>query len=118
MTLIYKKPKAIEALLVLGLLCFICAFVLSLFDKGFGKTLWLMSQISLLMTFGGIFLYLSKRKTTPKLKFNKFLSIYFALYLLWLVIAPYFSTWYDLSRLNAWALALLPLFFYIASLID
>lgn len=113
-----KKTKTTKLFLVLGLLCLISAFVLSLFDKGFGKTLWLMSQISLLMTLGLGFLYISRSSPIADFKFNKFLSIYFGLYLLWLLIAPYFSTWYDLSRLTAWGLALTPLFFYIASIID
>ena len=113
-----KKTKTNNLFLIIGMLCLIGAFVLSLFDKGFGKTLWLMSQITLLMLIGVLFLYFSKRNTIVNLKFNKFLSVYFALYLLWLLIAPYFSTWYDLSRLTAWGLALTPLFFYLGSIFD
>ena len=113
---ILKAQKTTQLLSVLGLLGLIFAFVLSLFDKGFGLTLWTLAKVVFITVIVGSGVLFSRRNDIEKIKINKFLSLFFIVYLIWLIISPYFSPWFDFSRLTAWVFALIPLFFYLASI--
>jgi len=102
----------------IGFVLLLVAFVLSFFEKGFGSSLWVVAIIYGFMLFGVLAVFYANKRDFGVIHSNRFLIFLFIAYLFWLWIGPYFSDFFDLSRLTAWVLMLTPVSFFITLVID
>ncbi|MBT8142731.1 MAG: hypothetical protein KJO88_10220, partial [Gammaproteobacteria bacterium] len=101
-----SKPIGIAFLIIAGILAFG-------FD-GYGDYIWTMAALYLLV-FIGLVVREYKNKDLSKGFFaEKKYVIFFAIYAFWLFISPYWSTWFDISRITVWILLLTPLGFFVS----
>jgi len=98
---------------------FLIVFVVS-FDAnglGGGETIVLVAIYT--MTFLAFVLHML---VTPKgvvgIKTNRFLVWFFILYIAWLIIEPYTSTWFDMSRYSSWIFLLTPISFFLTTYVS
>lgn len=100
----------------LGFLLLIIAFGMTFYSNGTGEKELPHTVMIYLCGFAATLLYfLFDSRKEQKLATNKFLVWFFILYLAWLLIEPYFSHWFDMSRQTTFLLFLTPVSFFISS---
>lgn len=102
---------------IIGFICLLCALVLSFFINDLGRKLPFLLILYCLL-FSGAILSLLTQQEKRSIKGGHHLIIFFIFYSFWLLIEPYISSWFDMSRLITYSLFLTPATFFVCSVID
>lgn len=101
-----------------GFILLLLAFLMSFISNGVGGArVFYIGYIYLVLFAGMMISVIFAPRSDRVFKTNLPLVIFFFLYLIWLLIEPYFSGWYEMSRFSTHVLMLTPISFFIVSYI-